>query len=376
MLVFIFFLITILIYISYKKYNIIINPFVFESYYTLLFLVVPQIILPYFIPTIKENLYSNIMIILYIVGVFIGTESNLKAFKLREIENRKFTGHVNIIIGFLLLLPTLSILLNCGLSISGVRCYYETVVFTKFASFYELGKTFLLLGVIILIIAHKKLNLYIFIILFFIIFSGSKFAIFNLLLFLLLFFEVYKNLKPKKIFLYSIPILLLLIFYHFAQTVSAEENPFITALKYFDIYEKQSFLADELNRSDKDFYYGKIFLTSYYKFIPRFLWETKPYAYGFAILNWDLFPEYAAANYMPSFGLGSLYADFGFFGVFFFGILSGFFRKYCYQIFLKSNKNSISTLLYYFGFSILTLAYIIVEYIISIIFLKRNTLKS
>jgi hypothetical protein len=375
MLVFIFFLTTILIYISYKKYNIILNPFVFESYYTLLFLVVPQIILPYFIPTIKENLYSNIMIILYIVGVFIGTESKLKAFKLREIENRKFTGHVNIIIGFLLLFPTLSILSTCGLSISGVRCYYETVVFSKFASFYELGKTFLLLGVIILIIAYKKLNLYIFIILFFIIFSGSKFAIFNLLLFLLLFFEVYKNLKPKKILLYSIPILLLLIFYHFAQTVRAEENPFITALKYFDIYEKQSFLADELNRSDRDFYYGKIFFTSFYKFIPRIIWESKPYAYGFAILNWDIFPEFAAANYMPSFGLGSIYADFGFVGVFFFGIINGFFRKYSYQVFLKSNKNSISTILYYFGLSILTVGYLFVEFYIASFLTKTKTTK-
>ncbi|MBC7744349.1 MAG: hypothetical protein H7096_04540 [Flavobacterium sp.] len=160
------------------------------------------------------------------------------------------------------------------------------------------------------------------------------------------------------------------MFYHFAQSTGGADNPYLTAVTYFDIYEKQSFLIEELAKPDKHFYWGEIYFSSFYKFIPRIIWEGKPYAYGFAILNYDFLPEFAALNYMPSFGLGSLYADFGFPGVIFFGMLSGFIRQYCYQIFIKSGKNSISALLYYWGLSILTIGYLIIQYILAALLIK------
>ncbi|WP_276367380.1 hypothetical protein [Chryseolinea sp. H1M3-3] len=130
-------------------------------------------------------------------------------------------------------------------------------------------------------------------------------------------------------------------------------------ISYFDIYKNQSYVINKFLNGEMEYYYGEIYLSSYLKFIPRILWEDKPKQFGFAILNYAIFPESAASGYMPSFGLGTLFADFGFFSVVFTGFVNGFFKNFFYRIFLKS-KNNLSFFLFVFPFGIITSAFLLI----------------
>ena len=62
---------------------------------------------------------------------------------------------------------------------------------------------------------------------------------------------------------------------------------------------------------------------------------------------------------MPSFGLGSLFADFGFFSVVITGMMSGFLKNFFYRIFLKS-KNNISFFLFVLPFGMITSFFLLI----------------
>ena len=369
MLLVIFFTTLFLITLSVYKYGFLANPFVLEAYYTLFFLIVPQIILIY-VGLGESYALSNWVILIYLISVYVGSQINIKAVKVTTIERGKPVAILCLILATLLIVPTLFILLNCGLNLAGIRCYYETVVFTKYAGLYDLGKTFLLIAILLLFLHYLKAKWWLILLVLIMVFSGSKFAIFNLLIFFCIYVELYKKIRIHKILLWSIPILILFILYHFSQTNNAE-NPMLAAISYFDIYEKQSFLLEKFENNKHALYYGEINLSSYYKFIPRMFWPDKPVAYGFAILNYDFLPEFAAENYMPSFGLGTLYADFGMASVIIGGLMAGFIRRYCYNIMLSSNYNNTSLIIYYFSISILTFQYIFVLVILSTILKKK-----
>lgn len=369
MLIVVFFVTIALIFISVRNYKFLANPFVLEVYYSLLFLIIPQIIL--IIMGIGVSYWlSDWVILIYIGSVYIGTLIKVSAIKVSDISRKKGTALLSLIFAILLISPTLNTLWECGFSFGGIRCYYETVVFSKFAGFYELGKTFLFFSVLLFLLEYRKFKWWLIILVVLLVFSGSKFAIFNLLIFFGIYSEIYKKINIRTIFLFSIPFALLLIFYHFLQSKDAE-NPLLAAITYFDIYDKQSFLLEQFESGRHSLYYGEIGFSSYYKFIPRFFWENKPYNYGFAILNYDFLPEFAAANYMPSFGLGTLFADFGIYSVIFGGLLAGFLRRYCYSIFKQSGYNNTSFILYFFSVSILTFQYIFILVLFSI-FLKKD----
>jgi len=129
----------ILAIVSIGRYKRVFNPFIIEVYFTVLFMIVPQL----FIITEKSEInhfYSDLVIIIYVSSIFIGTMINFRDFRLKEIENVKVINNVNIVLYILLVLPLVPFLLAAGFSVHGFRQFYETVVFTKFASFYELSK--------------------------------------------------------------------------------------------------------------------------------------------------------------------------------------------------------------------------------------------
>jgi hypothetical protein len=256
MLLLIFFITLLLITLSIYKYGFLANPFVLEAYYTLLFLIVPQIILIY-IGLGESYALSNWVILVYLLSVYVGTQINVKTVKVSKIKRGKFVAALCLVLAFLLILPTLSILMDCGLSLGGIRCYYETVVFTKYAGLYDLGKTFLMLSILLFFLEYLKAKWWLIILVLIMVFSGSKFAIFNLLIFFCIYVELYEKVKVYKILLYSIPVLVLFVLYHFFQTKDAD-NPFIAAISYFDIYEKQSFLLEKFNSGKHALYYGEI----------------------------------------------------------------------------------------------------------------------
>lgn len=370
MLILIFSIIIFFLYLSFKKFNLFFNPFFIEVNYSLFFLVIPQLILVYL--NLAETFWlSDLIILLYILSVFLGSFFTIKTFKIRALLDNKFLGYSSLFLAFLFLLPTFALLFDCGISISGLRCYYETVVFSKFASFYELGKNFLFFSLVFYLLYYRKITIGIILISIIIVFSGSKFAILNLVIFFALFLEIYFKFSLKRIFYLCVPAFIFLLIYHFFQSAEAI-NPFLTALTYFDIYNNQSLLLDKFWNGEHTLYYGEIVFSSFYKFVPRIFWESKPFNYGFALLNYDIFPEFAYLNYMPSFGLGSLYADFGFLSVILGGFIAGFLRNLSFSFLKNSNFNNTSFILYYFSFSVFTFQFLILFLLLNVLIKKHE----
>jgi hypothetical protein len=181
------------------------------------------------------------------------------------------------------------------------------------------------------------------------------------------FMEYFRSISYRKLILIGTACALMLILYRYYQQ-RYDLNVWMSALSYFDQYKNQSFLIEKFVSGEADYYYGEIYWSSYLKYIPRILWEGKPKSFGFAMINYDFMPESAKAGYMPAFGLGVLYADFGFFSVALAAFVAGVIKRYLYNIFLLS-KNNISFLIYAFPLSILSAAFLsinlLVEYLIS-----------
>jgi hypothetical protein len=360
----------ILAVVSIGRYKKVFNPFIIEIYFTVLFLIVPQL----FIikeESMKENFYSDLVIIIYISTIFIGTMINFRDFRLKEIENVKIINNLNIVLYLLLMLPLVPFLLAAGFSASGFRQFYETVVFSKFASFYELSKIVLYFIIFFKLIKRQKFTFGFFILFPLVFVYGSRFIILDAIIYLCVFLEHFKNLGVKRIvFTCLIGAAVIGVYTAFQFT---SDNMRDILMSYFDIYRNQSLVINKLMNGEMEYYHGELYFSSYLKFIPRILWEGKPKQFGFAILNYAILPEQAAAGYMPSFGLGTLFADFGFFGVVFFGVMAGFIRNFFYRL-LRTSKNNISFFLYIFPLTFVTNIFLI--FYLGLDYVLRKTKKS
>ena len=345
-----------LVMLSYSRYKKLLNPFTLESYYAILFLLIPQICKIILLKE-KSYLWSDIVILTNIIAVYCGTLLSIKTFTVAPVANVKISSFLLCSVAVFLIIFTLPILLQYGISFRGIRLYYETVVFTKYASFYDLAKRFIETAVILLLVKYRRFRWHIIFLLLFLAFSGNKFAILNIVLFVALFLEEYRQISTTRIILFFGLAFVILVGFHFATSnVLSDASIWMNALSYFDIYNNQSFLIEKFMEKDFPLYNGQIFFSGFYKYIPRIVWEGKPHDYGFAILNYRFFPEWAKASYMPSFGLGTSFADFGLFSIIFGGFFAGFFRNYVYNLFLRSKKNNASFFLYYYVFDIVMLS--------------------
>ncbi len=336
---------------SIVRYKKVFNPFTIEVYFTIFFLILPQLlIIKDYAP--DRHFYSDLVIIVYVASIFIGTLINVNSFKLREIENVGTINMLNILLYTALIAPMIPLLLEGGISAQGFRRFYETVVFSKYASFFELSKLVLYFTIFFKLINRQKFTRGFFLLFPLVFFYGSRFVILDFIIYLCVFLEQFKNLGIKSIITTCLTGAILIIIYTFLQ-FSSRGNLTEHLTSYFDIYKNQSYVINKFIEGDLEYYYGKIYFSSYLKFIPRILWEDKPKEFGFAILNYAIFPESAARGYMPSFGLGSLFADFGFFSVISTGLISGFLKNFFYRI-LQRSKNNISFFLFVFPFGMIT----------------------
>lgn len=347
----------ILAIISILRYKRVFNPFIIEVYFTVLFLIVPQIVIIKEQPKDNEYFYSDLVIIVYILSVFVGTMINFRGIRIKEIENVRIINNLNILLYALLVLPLIPFLLSAGFSAHGFRQFYETVVFTKFAAFYELSKLVLYFIIFFKLIHRQKFSLGFFILFPLIFVYGSRFIILDFIIYLCIFLEQFKNVGVKRIVFTAVIGALAIGIYTVFQFTSDNINDILVS--YFDIYRNQSLVVNKLMNGEMEYYHGELYFSSYLKFIPRIIWEAKPKQFGFAILNYAILPEQAAAGYMPSFGLGAVFADFGFFSIIVTGLMNGFLRNFFYRC-LQASKNNISFFLYIFPFAIITNIFIIV----------------
>jgi hypothetical protein len=345
----------ILAIVSILRYKRVFNPFIIEVYFTVLFMIVPQL----FVigeDSGTDNFYSDLVIIVYISSIFIGTMINFREFRLKEIENVRIINSLNIVLYGLLVLPLVPFLLAAGISAQGFRQFYETVVFTKFASFYELSKLVLYFIIFFKLIKRQKFTLGFFILFPLVFVYGSRFVILDAIIYLCVFLEQFKNLGLKRIILTCFVGAVLIGVYTASQFT--RDNMRDILVSYFDIYKNQSLVVNKLMNGEMEYFHGKLYFSSYLKFIPRILWEGKPKQFGFALLNYAILPEQAAAGYMPAFGLGTLFADFGFISVAFTGLMMGFIRNFFYRV-LQVSKNNISFFLYIFPLAFITNVFLI-----------------
>lgn len=84
---------------------------------------------------------------------------------------------------------------------------------------------------------------------------------------------------------------------------------------YFDMFHQSVRVFEDYLTNSFDFYFGKIYYSSLWQFVPRALYPEKPYAWGSTTLVELYYPGMAETGHTPSFGKFTTdFADFGYFG--------------------------------------------------------------
>ncbi|MBA2669885.1 MAG: hypothetical protein H0U67_05890 [Gemmatimonadetes bacterium] len=109
---------------------------------------------------------------------------------------------------------------------------------------------------------------------------------------------------------------------------------FVLALAYFDYFGTT---AHFIHRFDEfGLYYGRAWLSSFWFYVPRGFYADKPYEYGTTLIHAVLYPGAAEAGHTPGFLNWTMaYLDFGALGVFFSGVVVGFWPRMAYEYYLR-----------------------------------------
>jgi hypothetical protein len=94
-------------------------------------------------------------------------------------------------------------------------------------------------------------------------------------------------------------------------------------LEYFDYFKNGSDYYHAYFAGQIDLFYGQIFWSNLWAYVPRGFWPEKPFVYGVLLVNEFFFPGQAELTNTPAFG-GAVeqFADFGVAGVVVFGLFS------------------------------------------------------
>jgi len=125
-----------------------------------------------------------------------------------------------------------------------------------------------------------------------------------------------------KFFLFASPIIFGLLIWNLYLALS-DGFELRSIVEYFDYYiNATEYYAGILNR-EISLFYGEIFTSSFWAYVPRALVPDKPFVYGILHINEIFYPGQAELTNTPAFG-GAVeqYADFGILGVLFFGFFS------------------------------------------------------
>lgn len=91
---------------------------------------------------------------------------------------------------------------------------------------------------------------------------------------------------------------------------------------YSDYFVNAAMYYERYLNGQLPLFHGQIFLTSFWRIVPRALYPDKPYAYGISLINEIFYPGEAAKGFTPAFASVPYFADFGWIGV----VLSGLFN--------------------------------------------------
>lgn len=174
-------------------------------------------------------------------------------------------------------------------------------------------------------------------------FMGSKQILMNIIVFSIFVIDFKYNIIRLRHFL-GFGLIGVLLF--LAMLGSTDEDGALTfAGLYFSEYAVSTVRIFESGFSSY-FFAGDILISNYWTFIPRFLVESKPFEYGQVLINSVLFPGAAERGQTP--GLlywSSWYVDFGFFGVFAFGLIRGVLDGAVFTVARSLTKSPVKTAL-------------------------------
>ncbi len=174
---------------------------------------------------------------------------------------------------------------------------------------------------------------------------GGKAYIISFFALLLLSSTIHFDYRStRKIFisgLYFSVLLILFLFFNngFSSTISESLD---SVFSYFDHYYFSSQFYEDVFNAKFHFLHGEIFLSNFYKYLPRAIFSEKPYVYGSIILNEIYLPGMAELGHTPEFaGQAPYYADFGVLGVIIFNLLdfNYLFKTFFYLVILNNAKN-------------------------------------
>lgn len=173
--------------------------------------------------------------------------------------------------------------------------------------------TFALLWYTNSLIETKKVKVINVIFLLFVAFtSGSKQILLGVIILIPL--QPYLTWKIRKL-LCLIATALLPIFFLFLFGQFGAERDLITRLvAYLATTQMATVVFDLYAGGDLKFYYGEIYLSGFWGYVPRAIYPDKPFEYGATFLLGVFYPGMAETGHTPSFGYGTFFADFGWFG--------------------------------------------------------------
>jgi hypothetical protein len=115
--------------------------------------------------------------------------------------------------------------------------------------------------------------------------------------------------------------ILLLLFFNSGFEFGISES-LDSIVSYFDHYYYSTLFYEDILNGKINYFFGEIYFTSFYKYIPRILFESKPFAYGSVLLNELYLPGMAELGITPEFaGQANYFADFGILGVLIFNLI-------------------------------------------------------
>ena len=312
----------------------------------------------------------NVIIFLFLLFSFLGTSVNFKIPRILVLKSNKYMSFKNIfILSLIFLIPLIGLFKSIQFSFFGFRQFYISVIENRLGFFFSISIMFSMLLILILVDQKKyaKAILIFPILLLF----GKKQVLLDVILLSLLMLE-YK----KIVNIYKISISLIFTAF-FAGTIHFLTydfgNPFLSVISYFDYYQNLHLLVDKLSTPLFDFKLGEITLSSLYKIIPRFLWESKPIVYGMSIVHQEILPVEFSLGVTPSFfeQIAIPYVDFGFIGVILFGFFNGCISRFSFDLMKKSNFMILSVLFYFYAFSLPYCLFVLTLFIISKISLHK-----
>lgn len=287
---------------------------------------------------IVENLNDNGLLFAYamtdlkmlcqiIVLIFLLKLSTLRKFTLRltNTGDQKFnTKHLKIISNYFLIISFaffLILMINSGVYFKWIFDSREAYINNRAGSglFYALSINFISLSFFFRCFSSNRVNTllkyFIFYFLLLIPF-GSKGLFVNFLIFFLII--VYKNNKNilLKISIPALGVVIGLILYNFRANLV--NNSFSDIVNYFDFYLNASKYYNDYLTNNIPLFYGKIYFTSFWDYIPRSIFPDKPAVYGILNIVENYFPGGPESGNTPAFG-GEVasFADFGILGVIF-----------------------------------------------------------